>query len=529
MVQLEIQKGAKNKWTVSKLRDFLNDYVSAREKVEQHANTGISSNRQQASHPLRMSTEALMAGLKVQYRPFEKRKAFRSCRFCNGDHWNDECTRFPNIEARRQRIRGSCFICLKQGHGTNECTLTKNCFYCGQVNRHHRSLCPQKFGNLRNESAHLVEELSVQEEEGATKDEIITSSNKDGMFTDSNKTVQEDGGSIENVLISSGETVLMQTAKTDIRNPMTSMTQTVRMLLDTGSHRTYITESLAKTLNLKMGELTELSLVTFGSKKPQRYRRPTTKVDITLKDGSICTITANVVPSITGNIQRGPINLSSVQEWEHLLKQYALADTLPCERESSTIELLIGSDYYLDLILPQKVEVQPGLYLLASKLGWLLSGRTSQHTEDKQEETNMLILTYGTGIESEKNLFAKANKSLPTKANLEGFWTLETIGINDSPVDPLDIEIHQSFHDSLQYKDGRYHASWPWKYEYPPLPENRELAFGRLKSLVTKMRNNRELAKQYDDVIQDQLRLGVIEKVKPGPSDKTLHTTSRSS
>ena len=115
----------------------------------------------------------------------------------------------------------------------------------------------------------------------------------------------------------------MQTAKTDIRNQMTSTTQTVRMLLDTGSHRTYITESLAKTLNLKMGELTELSLVTFGSKKPQIYRTPTTKVDITLKDGSTCTITANVVPSITGNIQRGPINLISVQDREHLVKQYA--------------------------------------------------------------------------------------------------------------------------------------------------------------------------------------------------------------
>ena len=138
---------------------------------------------------------------------------------------------------------------------------------------------------------------------GTSKDEMVTSSNKDGIFTSSN-TVQEDGGSTENVLISSGETVLMQTAKTDIRNPMTSTTQTVRMLLDTGSHRTYITESLAKTLNLKMGELTELSLVTFGSKKPQRYRTPTTKVDIALKDGSTCTITANVVPSITGNIQR---------------------------------------------------------------------------------------------------------------------------------------------------------------------------------------------------------------------------------
>ena len=37
LVQLEIQKGARKKWTVSKLRDLLNDYVSAREKAEQHA------------------------------------------------------------------------------------------------------------------------------------------------------------------------------------------------------------------------------------------------------------------------------------------------------------------------------------------------------------------------------------------------------------------------------------------------------------------------------------------------------------
>ena len=94
--------------------------------------------------------------------------------------------------------------------------------------------------------------------------------------------------------------------------------------------------------------------------------------------------------------------------------------------------------------------MQPGLYLLASKLGWLLSGRTSQYTNDKQEETNMLVLTYGTGIESGTNLYTNVDKSLPTKANLEDFWKLETIGINDSPVDPLDIEIHQSFYDSLQ-------------------------------------------------------------------------------
>ena len=63
----------------------------------------------------------------------------------------------------------------------------------------------------------------------------------------------------------------------------------------------------------------------------------------------------------------------------------------------------------------------------------------------------MLILTYGTDMESETNLYTNAERSLPTKASLEDFWKFETIGIDDSPVDPLDVEVHQYFHDSLQY------------------------------------------------------------------------------
>ena len=37
------------------------------------------------------------------------------------------------------------------------------------------------------------------------------------------------------------------------------------------------------------------------------------------------------------------------------------------------------------------------------------------------------------------------------------------------------------------------------------------------------MKNNRELATQYDNLMQDQLRLGVIEKVKPGSSESIKH------
>ena len=39
------------------------------------------------------------------------------------------------------------------------------------------------------------------------------------------------------------------------------------------------------------------------------------------------------------------------------------------------MELLIGNDYYNELILPERKKLRPGLYLLASHLGWILSDR----------------------------------------------------------------------------------------------------------------------------------------------------------
>ena len=67
---------------------------------------------------------------------------------------------------------------------------------------------------------------------------------------------------------------------------------------------------------------------------------------------------ANIVPTISGTIQRKSMKLSS-EHLEHLVKSVELADSIPSENESSTTELLIGNDFYLDLILSQKIEIHP--------------------------------------------------------------------------------------------------------------------------------------------------------------------------
>ena len=70
------------------------------------------------------------------------------------------------------------------------------------------------------------------------------------------------------------------------------------ILFDTGSHRAYITESLAKILNFKKREESEINLVTFGSENPQTKNTAETAIGILLKGGSIMNINASVMQSL---------------------------------------------------------------------------------------------------------------------------------------------------------------------------------------------------------------------------------------
>ena len=425
--QLELQKGARTKWTVSELRERFNDYISARERSEQHTSSTKTEDAESHEKPMISSAEALV-GVQIGKGKKERKRQYPTCKFCDENHWSDECTRYTSTESRKKQIKGNCFICLKSTHQTRDCPVRIKCHYCKQINKHHRSLCPTQFGSVNREYSSLAEEIPTEEEHLNT----------------------------ENSLISSGEMVLMQTARTQIKNPESGLKQTARILLDSGSQRTYITEALAKKLNLKLGDRDKFMLVTFGSEKPRKTESRNTKLDIVLKDGSTLTINANVVPHIAESIQRRPVNSTSLDNWDYLWAEFSLADDLPKERETSSVELLIGNDYYLDIILPQKVTVQPGLYLLGSKLGWILSGRTSERAEENTAESTMLTLMHGKVVNTETSFLTCQDKSLPKKPNLEDFWRLESIGINDSPVDSDDDIALKTFNETLQYQNGRY-------------------------------------------------------------------------
>ncbi|CAG2195808.1 unnamed protein product [Mytilus edulis] len=166
---------------------------------------------------------------------------------------------------------------------------------------------------------------------------------------------------------------------------------------------------------------------------------------------------------------------------KNFVKEVELADELPFQNESSSIELLIGNDYNLDLILSNKVEIQPGLYLLASKLGWIVTGRTRETYEEKSE-TGLLILSNTSSFEISD--IENPDQSIVAQAGICDLWNLESIGIIENMETSSDKKAMEYFKETLKFKNGRYYVKWPWKENTQELPDNRELALGRLKSCV---------------------------------------------
>ncbi|XP_060552386.1 uncharacterized protein LOC132713726 [Ruditapes philippinarum] len=514
LLQLEIQKGADTKWCIKTLRDLLRKYIVSREKSDKpkslndssqyvnkqtnpHMNRHTSmSNRYKSQPQTNYSGGALVAN--------EKRKVLlpsaKICRYCSKNHWSDECNRYKTIEERKSKLKGCCFRCLREGHTSSDCRSSRICVYCDKSNVHHRSLCPKKFkGAVRRETA-IVSKETIQ-------DNIETNIPKPDYITE------------ENAMISSGEMVLMQTARTEILNSHNNKRAEVRILLDCGSQRTYITEKLAEKLKLKKEKMEEIKLVTFGSKDVKTVHTHSTTLQLKLKNGEHMSISANIVPVISGTIQRKQINVLGKDGIKDIIHSVDLADNIPKENEFSSVELLIGNDFYLDIVLPQRIEIQSGLYLLASKLGWLLTGRTDENSDETGSETNLLILTYG-DCQTASKIFQSTDSSLPLKPELVDLWNTEAIGVVEKKETSEDKEVMEGFKETLKFENGRYYVTWPWKEERKELlPVNKELSFGRLKSCVKRLRNKPELLEKYDSIIQEQLSKGIIEEVNDTKGD----------
>ena len=135
----------------------------------------------------------------------------------------------------------------------------------------------------------------------------------------------------ESHLLAPHETVVMQTAWTNLENAVTRDAFTARILFDNRSQRSYITKAIANRLSLKYVGVNTLSITTFGATQPSPSQSPRVHVGLTQKDGRVLNITANVITV--------PVHCAVLSNLERGRQHLCLADNLPKQGEFTNIDL----------------------------------------------------------------------------------------------------------------------------------------------------------------------------------------------
>ena len=171
------------------------------------------------------------------------------CTYCKGNHTSASCTVVTQISVRKQILRkkGKCFVCLRTGHLAANCQRPRPGCSRSTLN-HHVSKC---------ESQKLSSPLKDQQTTNGNTKESSNNTSDQGTSHETNQTT--------NMLIDSRTSILLQTARANVKKPGSDQPEAnSRIIFDSCSQRSYITEELQRTLHLPVAGQDTLLIKTFG-------------------------------------------------------------------------------------------------------------------------------------------------------------------------------------------------------------------------------------------------------------------------
>lgn len=162
-----------------------------------------------------------------------------SCCYCQQTHLSSACKVVTQVEARKQILRkaGRCFNCLRRGHLGRECRSTSKCTKCGR-----RRICMKEVGSSSTPPS------ADAPTEPAVKNPSTTTTPKPGLNP---AAATYKAKPTTSLFVDSNKTVLLQTARALVYNPcMPQASLEVRIILDSGSQRSYVTTRVKNALTL---------------------------------------------------------------------------------------------------------------------------------------------------------------------------------------------------------------------------------------------------------------------------------------
>lgn len=481
-LRLRIARESKRKvWEIGELLAIIKAEVEAREASEL---VRIHAMRPQGGTPNRMNSSrsnATASALVTQHSSVR-------CVYCNESHYSASCQRVSNCQERKDILlrSGRCFNCLKTSHKSRDCDSRKTCRHCHR--KHHQSICSQIGSRESN--------TPIQ-----TPSQVEVSQPPDGVTSVSNTTSTTSR-------CKNQPTVLLQTARaTAFSNADGSgVGVSVRVLFDSGSQLSYVTERLQARLKLPPIKIERLHLNTFGSRHYKTQECHVVKLYLQgSAQGETISVSALTSPAICSPLPAAV----QVEKYPHLSK-LELADNY--NGNGGEIDVLIGSNCYWNIVTGETTRGDHGPVAVNSKLGWLLSGTVDTI------ESRLISHTYLVISGSPANPVQREDDVLVN--SLQRFWEVESMGI----MDPGSYRSgSETFLPSLSLENGRYEVGLPWKHTHCEIPDHLSLCEGRLRSLIRRLRSNPNMLLEYDKIIKDQLRQGIVERVEGLSNQGNFH------
>ena len=140
------------------------------------------------------------------------------------------------------------------------------------------------------------------------------------------------------------------------------------------------------------------------------------------------------------------------------------------------------------------------------------------------------------------NFIASSVEEQESLEDVQRLWDLETLGIREitdqvqesfennisfngsrysvclpwkegHPELPTNYQVQESFENNISFNGSRYSVCLPWKEGHPELPTNYGTSLYRLRTQMQRLEKDPDILNEYGNIIEEQLRAGVIEKV----------------
>jgi hypothetical protein len=263
----------------------------------------------------------------------------------------------------------------------------------------------------------------------------------------------------------------------------------IRVLLDTGSQRSYIKKDVAQYMQYKPTGEEELIHGLCGGEmtRPRRHLCYTIQLQ-SLNNEYACNFEALDEEEICSHVP-----VLSPRPWLAELRDRGIEILL---EEDSPIDVLIGADVYGRLLTGQREILQCGLVTIETHLGWIVTGKIQSC--NKTSSTAALSMFVRTEAVSK-------------------LWELDVLGIQDPSrrrcTKETEMTVQAYFLDTVKVNDdGRYEVRLPCIEGQLPVQGNINLAKKRLENILRKLQGS-WLKAAYNEVLANWLKQGIIEEI----------------